>query len=233
MTSDYYGRDKHPYMQPGSGRFGEYVYSLIPADSLAQCDSAIELGAGMGRFSRPLARRFGRVTLVEPVKEYADRLRQAFSNETVQVVCADAEDAMAGYQPDGCPAVFGFHLMHHLTEAQRAAIYGFIHRAGAVGVFVEPNVWNPLILLQILLRRDMSFAQETQYLKLTRRRYERELQSSGLVLTGFRRICLLPPVVARCVLRAGLRRAARAAEALCRTAPFLGSYQLVTCEARR
>ena len=233
MTSDYYGRDKHLYLQPGSGRFGEYVYSLIPRDAVAQCDSAIELGAGMGRFSGPLVRRFSRVTLVEPVQAYADHLKQMFPNESVRVVCADAEGALAGYEPDGRLVVFCFHLMHHLDTAQRSAIYAFIRRAGARGVFVEPNVWNPLILLQILLRRDMSFAQESRYLKLTRRRYERELRREGLLPTGLRRICLLPPVIARIMLRVGLRPAVRAAEVLCRVLPFLASYQLITCEAQR
>lgn len=232
MTPSYYDRDKHLYMQPGSGLFGDYVYSLISDESFSQYDVAIELGAGMGRFSASLVGHFSHVVLVEPAAAHVEHLNRAFSDRSVRVIHAAAEQVLPEYAPPGRPVVFCFHLMHHLTPDQRAVIYRFIRRVGAKGVFLEPNVYNPLIVLQILLHPDMSPAEEMQYVKLGRKHYERELGRHDLTVTGFRRLCFGPPIFTKCLLKARLRPFARFLEVLCRALPFVASYQLIVCEGK-
>jgi hypothetical protein len=61
-------------------------------------------------------------------------------------------------------------------------------------IFVEPNPFNPLIPIQILITKDMSFREEWQSFTLTKRRYEAELSRVGLELVDHSYILpLLPP----------------------------------------
>ena len=73
--------------------------------------------------------------------------------------------------------------------------------AKAAAVFLEPNPWNPLIILQLLLYPDMRMENEWQYLKLTKRRLSQELNDCGLTLTQYGRLCLLPPPVTKLVIK--------------------------------
>jgi len=91
--------------------------------------------------------------------------------------------------------IFCFHLLHHLNQEQRNSLYSFIKESNSIAVFVEPNPYNPLLILQILLEKDMSFKEEAQYLVLTKNRYIKELVEQQLRLLSYSRICVLPPFV--------------------------------------
>lgn len=231
-SSYYYGKDKHKYMLCESRVFADYIYSLVSDNSFSNYASAIELGAGMGRFSAAVITNFSNVTLVEPVDDHADTLKKLFPDNGAQIVCAKAEDFLADLTVDEPAIVFCFHLMHHLKREQREAIYQFVKRTGSKCVAVEPNPYNPLILLQIIFQPDMSLAEEMQYLILTHRKYRKEVEKNGLVLSSFRRICFFPPFVTNLLLKRFARPAIAFLEVFNRFLPFLGSYQLIVCEGK-
>jgi hypothetical protein len=230
MENSYYDTDKHQYMQHRSYLFAEYVYSLISDASFSSYDTAIELGAGMGRFSPSVVMNFSNVTLIEPANSYASLLRDTFSKKNVRVVNIKAEDFLEDYNTDKPVIVFCFHLMHHLKREQREAIYQFVKRTGSKCVLVEPNPFNPLILLQILLHPDMSIGEEIQYLTLTPRKFRQEVENNGLVLSSFSRFCFFPPFATDFLLKTFPRSAVIFFEAFNKVFPFMSSYQLITCE---
>jgi hypothetical protein len=233
MKNKYYDGVKHKYMQHRSHAFADFVYSLIDDSSFSSYKTAVELGAGMGRFSSSIIANFADVTLVEPVHPHTEYLNSLFSNQSVRIVNTEAEEFLSNYQTDTPLVVFCFHLMHHLKPKQRDAIYLFVKRTGSTFVFVEPNPFNPLFLLQILLHPDMSFGEEIQYLKLTPNRYRREIEANGLRLTSTRNICFFPPIVTDFFLMFLPNSVVATFEQLNQIFPFLSSYQLITCEAPR
>lgn len=228
-NNSYYSINKHQYMNYKDDIFGRYIYSLIYDESFNNYDTAVELGAGMGRFSYPVVSNFSKVTLVEPVNSYANTLREKFSNNDIRVMEISAEEFLSNHAKDKPVIIFCFHLMHHLKTNQRKEIYQYVRRTGSKGIFIEPNPFNPLILLQILLNPDMHFSEEMQYVTLTRRKYMKELKDDHLVLVSFKRFCFLPPFVTNFILKKFPRKVVRFFEIFNKVLPFLSSYQMITC----
>ena len=230
MTNNYYDRDKHEYMQYSDDRFADYIYSLIADDSFLNYGTAIEFGAGMGRFSASVIKHFSKTTLVEPVSAYTDILKKKFPENHVRIFNCSVEkflSTQASYSP---ALVFCFHLMHHLTYEQRKILYHHIKKSGSKCVLVEPNPLNPLILLQILLHPDMSLSEEIQYLSLSYHRYKKEIENSGLALTSFKRLCFFPPAITNIMDKRMPKRFITSFERLNTIFPFMSSYQLLTFE---
>jgi len=230
MTNNYYDRDKHGYMQYSDDLFADYIYSLIAADSFLNYDTAIEFGAGMGRFSASLIKHFSKTILVEPVSAYTDILKRKFPNNYVRILNCSLEKFLLTQKSYAPSLVFCFHLMHHLTYEQRKIIYQHIKKTGSKCVLVEPNPLNPLILLQIILQPDMSIFEEIQYLSLTHHRYKKEIENSGLTLRSFKRLCFFPPAITNIMYKRIPKRFISFFEGLNIIFPFMSSYQMITFE---
>ena len=212
--SEYFDTGHHDYMEKRSAEFARFVLDRVWQPELAAFDTCMELGAGIGRFTPPLIERFDRVYLIEPATTYAEVLRERFASDTVTVSDDSAEAFLDDWPEDKPVLLSAFHLLHHLTLEQRQHIYAFIKRTGSRGVFVEPNPWNPLLLLQIVSTPGMSFAEEKQYLRLNRSRMRRELNEAGLAMVNYRRIVSLPPGITDLLLRSGLEAVLRVMEGL-------------------
>ena len=229
----YYDQDTHDYMRCSDGAFADFIFASmaqVMGDDYKKFRNAIELGAGMGRFSFTLVSRFSGVWLIEPSRAFAQTLRELFPQEHVRVVDTTAETFFASTPVPPDSIFFCFHLLHHLSRQQRHELFSFIHSTGAPAVFVEPNPWNPLLLLQIFTNKDMSVKEEIEYLRLTRRGLSRELAACGMQVMAHAPLCLLPPFAAMKALRMPggtekLMRIERARLLL----PFLGSYHFFYC----
>ena len=231
----YYGQDTHDYMRCSDGAFADFIFASmgqVMGDDYKKCHNAIELGAGMGRFSFTLVSHFSAVWLIEPARAFAQTLRELFPQEHVHVVDTTAEKFFASGAAPRDSIFFCFHLLHHLSRQQRQEMFSFISSVKGAAIFVDPNPWNPLLLVQPFFDKDMCFKEEMQYLRLTRGRLSSELSACGLQVKAHAPLCLLPPFVAMKALRltggAGkLLRLERARRVL----PFLGSYHFFYCRS--
>ncbi len=211
-------------MENRSAAFAAFVVDRVWQPEFNAFDTCIELGAGTGRFTPPLIERFDTVHLVEPAPSYATTLQERFTSDRVHVSGATAEDFLDAWADDKPVAIAAFHLLHHISAAQRHPIFAFIKRTNSRGIFVEPNPWNPLIPLQILITPAMRFAEERQLLRLKRGRIAKEIADAGLTMTDFKRIVALPPGITDRLLRSGLKPAVQLAEMLTHL-PCAASYQ--------
>lgn len=231
-SDKYFKAGTHLYMNLKRELLPDYVFSKIKKLVLLEpAHEALEFGAGMGRFSSPLMSEFQHVYLVEPVADYTDILKKRFKNiDNVSIITKNVEDFLKEHNNNMPYYVFCFHLMHHLNIESRKKIYNFIKETGSVGIFVEPNPTNPLILLQILIRQDMSFGEEKEYLKLTYRRFRRELNNEGLNLAKYERLCPYPPKLIERFLAKKMTWTIKFGEnILSRLLPIINSYQLIIC----
>jgi hypothetical protein len=234
-NNSYFAHDTHKYMYCTDGVFSDFIFSLItetlPAD-LKNYQHAFEMGAGMGRFSFALVSHFPKVSLIEPSASYTAVLKKLFDQEQVAIVTSTLEDF---FEKNTIPAqsiFFNFHLLHHLTFEQRREYFTCLRKASAPALFIEPNPWNPLIILQLLLYPDMRMKDEWQYLSLTRKRLTRELNACGLELAAYKKICILPPPLTKLALKQSfLKKPLMALDTINALLPFLSSYHLFYCKS--
>jgi hypothetical protein len=211
-------------------RFPQYIYSLIPQTGFSRFLRAIEFGAGMGRFSAPLISQFQNVVLVEPSPAYAEMLIESFGSEKVRIHQKTLQEFIDSEAPAQDAIIFCFHLLHHLAKPHRAKLFEYIKNIHARAIFVEPNPFNPLILLQIILSPDMSIKEEYRYLFQTSGYLRRELQRHGLAISARKKVCPFPPFLMDFLLKRIPLQFLAKFEVLARTFFFVGSYQIVVCE---
>jgi hypothetical protein len=234
-NNDYFAHDTHKYMYCTDGIYSEFIFSLIkktiPVD-FKKYQHAFEMGAGMGRFSFALVNNFPHVSLIEPSASYTAVLGDLFKQEQVTIVTSTLEDFFEKNSIPEQSIFFNFHLLHHLTFEQRRDYFTSLHKAKAPALFIEPNPFNPLIILQLMLYPDMRMKDEWQYLTLTRNRLTREFNACGLELAAYKRICFLPPPVTKLALKQpSFRKPLLALDAACAALPFFSSYHLFYCKS--
>ena len=246
-NNEYFSHNTHGYMYCSDGNFSEHIFSLIKKilpDDVKNYANAFELGAGMGRFSFALVNHFPKVWLVEPSEPYAVTIEKLFqgsgkgSNDkaggTVTVVHSTMEEFLKEHEVPEKSIVFCFHLLHHLSYGQRSDLFTCLAKTGAPAVFIEPNPWNPLIILQLIFYKDMRMRDEFQYLTFTKKKLAREFNRSGLELVTHDRLCFLPPPLTMAALKlASLKKPLLFFEKFRRLFPMLGSYQLFYCRSKK
>ncbi|MCX5904906.1 MAG: hypothetical protein NTV89_15875 [Proteobacteria bacterium] len=229
-NNSYFAHDTHKYMYCTDGVFSDFIFSLItetiPVD-LKNYQHAFEMGAGMGRFSFALVSHFPKVSLIEPSASYTAVLKKLFDQEQVAIVTSTLEDF---FEKNTIPAqsiFFNFHLLHHLTFEQRREYFTCLRKANAPALFIEPNPWNPLIVLQLMLHPDMRMQDEWQYLWLTKKRLAMEFNACGLELAEYGKLCFLPPPITKLVLKQPLfRKPLLFVDKTKHLLPFLSSYHM-------
>jgi hypothetical protein len=234
-NNDYFSQDTHKYMYCTDGIYSEFIFSLIkktiPVD-FKKYQHAFEMGAGMGRFSFALVNNFPRVSLIEPSASYTAVLGELFKQEQVTIVTSTLEDFFEKNIIPDKSIFFNFHLLHHLTFEQRRDYFTCLRKVKAPALFIEPNPFNPLIILQLMLYPDMRMKDEWQYLTLTRKRLTREFNACGLELAAYKRLCFLPPPLTKLALKQSyFTKPLLALDGLNAALPFLSSYHLFYCKS--
>jgi hypothetical protein len=232
-NNEYFAQDTHKYMYCTDGVFSEFIFSLIkktiPVD-FKKYQHAYEMGAGMGRFSFALVDKFPHVSLIEPSASYTAVLAELFNQPQVTIVTSTLEEFFEKNSIPDQSIFFNFHLLHHLTFEQRRAYFTCLRKTRAPALFIEPNPFNPLIILQLMLYPDMRMKDEWQYLRLTRKRLAREFSACGLELAAHKTLCFFPPPITKLALKqAFCRKPLMALDAFCAVLPFLSSYHLFYC----
>jgi SAM-dependent methyltransferase len=226
----YYESDKHSYMTYKENKLNEYVFNLIRKEIGVLAEKVIEVGAGTGRFSNALVESYKSAVLIERAGDYAQKLKALFPLENVSVIEGDFEDYFDKESGCGATDLYCFHVLHHLSREQRKKLYEIIHSRKLRAIFIEPNPFNPALLVQIAITKDMSFKEEWQYLYLTKRRYIKELNEAGLSLEFHNYLCCLPPQLLNMILgwdAGSVRRALPFLEKISTTFVFPASYQFL------
>ncbi|PKM98740.1 MAG: hypothetical protein CVU79_01470 [Elusimicrobia bacterium HGW-Elusimicrobia-3] len=230
MSENYYTAGKHDYMLYPDDDFADFVFRQV-AKRLAPADltgEAVELGAGMGRFSGPLVRTYSAVALVEPAADYAKFLKKRFQAAAVTVHQLDVARFFAGdLCAKACP-VYCFHLVHHLPGNDRDVLFASAAARRHKLVIIEPNYLNPLFLLQLLLTPDMRWREEKDYLRLHGRYFKKMAAAHGLKVSAYARFCFFPPSLTNRLLKTKFGGLLEFFEPLC--ALFAGSYRVIIVE---
>lgn len=231
MKTDYYTAGKHGYMLYADDKFADFVFERIaPRLAGREMKGAVELGAGMGRFSGPLVRNYPGIALVEPAEDFVSVLRERFGGTGAGIHHQDISGFFGQAPSRGPELLFCFHLLHHLSEKDRRLLFSVAAEKGHRLVIVEPNHLNPLFLIQLLVTPDMRWAEEKEYLRMTRKYFVETAAASGLKVSVYENFCFFPPFLTDRILQIGrwTKKALELFEPL--SVLFAGSYRLIVVE---
>jgi SAM-dependent methyltransferase len=129
---------------------------MVEGAGLDPKERILEIGAGLGKFTIPLAERGFSVVANDLSPVLLGRLTAA-SKSRVETLCCDVVD-LDRHTREHFDKIIGFFVLHHLDDFETifAALARVLVPGGRVA-FCEPVAWNPLYYAQILLTPSMHF----------------------------------------------------------------------------
>ena len=194
----YFEKSVKRTMVPKDSRYlRRHVDETLRFGGISPGERVLEVGCGMGRVTLILAQRGVRVEGLDLSPVLLDRLR-AYNNGRfdIPVHCADVLCPPSGL--DGqFNAVVGFFTLHHLHDPQRCfkAMTRLLKSGGRL-VFLEPNPYNPLYYVQILVTPGMTWQGEKGIIQMRPGIIFRAMQEAGLCRPSMTRFGFFPPFLA-------------------------------------
>lgn len=194
----YFERSIKPTMVPaGTPYLRRHVDEVFRAVDVKPDDRVLEVGCGMGRYTLLLAERGVRVEgfdLSPVLLSHLDRFNGGRFD--VPLHCGDLLDpapALEGAFDD----VMGFFVLHHIVdiEASFRSVLRLLKPGGRC-VFVEPNAYNPLFYVQILLTPGMTWAGDKGVAGMRAGRVLSAMGAAGLSGCRVERFGFFPPFLA-------------------------------------
>jgi SAM-dependent methyltransferase len=192
---EYFGRGIKPTMVPERTRYVmRHVKEAVQAGGLKAGDRVLEVGCGMGRHAFIMADMGLQVEGVDLSSFLLEQFRIFDAGRyCIPVYQADVH-RLPEHLYSRFDAVVGFFVLHHLMDLRLA--FAGISQALVPGgrlIFVEPNPYNPLFYVQILISPGMSWRAEKGITRLRGSVLRTAAESAGLQHFSIRRFGLFPP----------------------------------------
>ena len=173
------------------------VDSLVEFGNISPADRILEVGCGMGRYTLLLAKRGMQVEGLDLSPVLLERLREYGAGRfNGPLYAADIEHPpleLSG-RFDVVLALFALHHMHDLSTAF-ASMFRLVKPGGRV-VCLEPNPYNPLFYVQMVITPGMSWKGDGGIVRMRPRKIGWALREGGFVRPEFARFGFLPPFAA-------------------------------------
>ncbi|MEW6231236.1 MAG: methyltransferase domain-containing protein [Chloroflexota bacterium] len=174
-----------------------HVDEALRFASFSPGERVLEVGCGMGRYTLILARQGVRVEGLDLSPVLLDRL-QAFNDGRFDIPlhCANIENPPTELE-GAFDVVLGFFTLHHLHDLDSGfAAMSRILKPGGRVAFLEPNPFNPLYYLQILITPGITWQGDKGIVRMRPSLIIRAMQSAGLSRLAMVRFGFLPPFLA-------------------------------------
>lgn len=178
------------YLQHHLDEFLRYT-GIVPGNRI------LDIGCGMGRYTIPLAARGIKIEgmdispfLLGKLKEYND------SGVEIPLYCLDILDYLPE-MTDSFDAVVGFFALHHMHDLRRcfSAMVKVVKPGGRVA-FLEPNAYNILYYVQIMITPTMTWKGDGGMAKMRPRVVFPAMKAAGLTSLSLHRFGFFPPFIA-------------------------------------
>ena len=174
-----------------------HVGEVMRFAGVAPGERVLEVGCGMGRYTLILAQRGVRVEGLDLSGVLLDRLREFDGGQyNIPLYCADVLHAPE--ELDGqFDVVVGFFTLHHLHSLPACfeAMTRLVKPGGRV-VFLEPNPYNILYYIQMLITPGMTWQGDGGMIRMRRNPIFRAMQGAGLGRFVMARFGFFPPFLA-------------------------------------
>lgn len=193
----YHGTQKHNMLPRDTRHVRRQFEHVLQAARATREDEILEVGCGMGRLTLPIARRGYRIEGLDLSPYLLGELEKARDPDlAIPLHCADIMAPPASMQGRFNVAV-GFFVLHHFHDL--AACFRGVRQVlkpGGRVVFLEPNAFNPLYYLQVLLTPGMTWEAEKGIARMRRDVLFHAMTSAGFVNMRIERYGFLPPFIA-------------------------------------
>ena len=194
----YFEADVKPTMVPRDTPYvRRHVREVLDFAGVTPRHRVLEVGCGMGRYTLPLARHGMRLEGLDLSPVLLERLEAYNGGEfEIPLHCADLLEPPA-YLEGQFDTVIGFFTLHHLPDlaAGFAGMRRLVKPGGRI-VFLEPNAYNPLFYLQVLLTPGMTWSGDRGIFDMRPGLLSSAAAQAGLERTALRRFGFFPPFLA-------------------------------------
>lgn len=174
-----------------------HVKRVINAVGLCPGQRILEVGAGLGKFSIPLAHNGLLLTCLDISPVMLERLADTALKQgvAIETVACDIADAPTHLSPvfDGAVGFFTLHHMHDLALVFRGLQSVLL--PGAKVAFCEPVAYNALYYLQVAMMSGMRWQAEKGIVNMRRSVVEAAMKAAGLMPISHHSYGFFPPVV--------------------------------------
>ncbi|NIM95064.1 MAG: methyltransferase domain-containing protein [Anaerolineales bacterium] len=173
-----------------------HIEQVLRFVELTSKDRVIEVGCGMGRYTMLLAEYGVNVTGLDLSRVLLGRLGEYSAGRfEIPLIAAELEHPPIKLH-DGFDVVMGFFMLHHLHNLSSGltGVCQLLKPGGRV-VFLEPNPFNPLYYLQILLTPGMTWADERGMLRMRPEIVFQAMREAGLESHAYFHFGCLPPQI--------------------------------------
>lgn len=194
----YFDRIVKPTMVPVDTPYlRRHVEELVRFGGVRSGQRLLEVGCGMGRYTLILAGRGLQVEGLDLSPVLLERLR-SYNGGRFQIPLHCADVLQPPPELEGrFDAVAGFFTLHHLHDLEGCftAMARLLHPGGRI-VFLEPNPYNPLYYVQILVTPGMTWEGDGGILRMRRGLVLGAMERVGFGELAMRRFGFFPPFLA-------------------------------------
>ncbi len=184
-----------------------HVEELTRFGNILPGERVLEIGSGMGRYTYQLARKGIKIEALELSPVLLDRMR-AFDDGHYEIPLYCADIIKAPQELRGkFDAVIGFFVLHHLHDLERSftSMTDLLKPSGRL-VFLEPNPYNLLYYVQMMLSPTMTWEGDKGILRMRWSIVYDAMRSVGLTAIQMSRFGFFPPFFANIAWGARLEK---------------------------
>jgi SAM-dependent methyltransferase len=195
---EYFEKNHKKTMQPRTSAYiSRQVDRVIAEGHLAKTDRIIDIGCGIGKYTINLSQRGYQVEgldiapgLLEQLQKYAPK------DNPIPVHCSDISTPPAALIGQFDTAI-GFFALHHMFDLEKSLKGAAkLLKKGGTLLFLEPNPYNILYYLQILLTPKMTWQGDKGIVKMRPSILFPAMKSAGLIDCKVKRSGFFPPFIA-------------------------------------
>jgi SAM-dependent methyltransferase len=157
-------------------------------------DHVLDVGCGMGRYTIPLAGRGIKIEGID-ISQFLLNQLKGFNNSGIDIplYCADILE-YAPEMVDAYDAVIGFFVLHHMHDLPScfSAMAKLVKPGGKVA-FIEPNAYNLLYYIQIIITPRMTWKGDGGMAKMRPGIIFPAMKTAGLEFLSLYRFGFFPP----------------------------------------
>jgi len=178
-----------PYIQ-------RQLHEVLKLAEIKESDRVLEVGCGMGRCTIPLAQRGIAIEGLELTPFLLDQLREINNSQfDIPLYCADITE-FPEELTNQFDVILGFFVLHHFydLDASFNAMYDLLKASGKI-VFLEPNAFNPLYYIQVLVTPTMSWKGDKGIVNMRKKVISKAMAAAGFQNFESRRYGFFPPAI--------------------------------------
>lgn len=197
VQKSYYEQKDSFSMRPANSRYvNRHLDKFLEQTKIKKEGRILDVGCGRGKYTLLLAERGYPVEGMDLTPGLLDQFRRS-DGERFNIPLYQSDITTHDPNLDGqFDAVVGFFVLHHLFNITKSfTAIAALAKPGAQVIFLEPNAYNPLYYLQMLLIPGMTWKGDKGVFKMRKNLIFKAMKDAGLTNLEIHRFGFFPPFI--------------------------------------